>query len=216
MEDKFKTPDLSHLTSSHFDSIYEPAEDSFLLLDTIEREYPFISSLNPNICVEIGCGSGLVITFLARLFPNSLCFGTDINYSAVAAARATAQSNNVHVELIKCDLLSAVEDRLKNSIDILIFNPPYVVTTTEEISDSNLSRAWAGGIDGREVIDRVLPLISHFLSMNGVFYLVVINENKPLEIEKVMDSYGFTMTIVLSRRCGSERLSVLKFIRNSI
>lgn len=42
-----------------------------------------------------------------------------------------------------------------------------------------LSLSWAGGEDGREVIDRVFPLVSNVLSPNGVFYMVIIQENKP-------------------------------------
>ena len=39
------TPDISHLTSSDYDKVYEPAEDSFLFLDSIEKEASLIKSI---------------------------------------------------------------------------------------------------------------------------------------------------------------------------
>lgn len=38
-------------------------------------------------------------------------------------------------------------------VDLIVFNPPYVVTCDDEITGT-LPRAWAGGNKGRVVIDR--------------------------------------------------------------
>jgi hypothetical protein len=52
---------------------YEPAEDTFLLIDAIELETKNLKSLRPTISLEMGSGSGLVTAFLAQLLENTCC-----------------------------------------------------------------------------------------------------------------------------------------------
>lgn len=42
-----------------------------------------------------------------------------------------------------------------------------------------IEASWAGGKRGREVMDRVFPLVADLLSPGGLFYLVTIKENNP-------------------------------------
>lgn len=93
-----------------------------------------------------------------KLFP--VFFTTDINSYACKITRETAVRNKVKsVEPINTSLVQGLLPRFKNSVDILCFNPPYVVTTHEEVGSMGIEAAWAGGIDGREVIDELLPLV---------------------------------------------------------
>ncbi|OXB79775.1 UNVERIFIED_CONTAM: hypothetical protein H355_013760 [Colinus virginianus] len=64
-------------------------------------------------------------------------------------------------------------------VDLLLFNPPYVVTPSEEVQSHGIEASWAGGKKGREVMDRVFPLVADLLSTGGLFYLVTIKENNP-------------------------------------
>jgi release factor glutamine methyltransferase len=45
-------------------------------------------------------------------------------------------------------------------VDILLFNPPYVPTATDEASgaqsNADIAGSWAGGTDGMEITDRLL------------------------------------------------------------
>jgi release factor glutamine methyltransferase len=74
------TPDYSHLSSRDFEFVYEPAEDSFLLLDAIESEIETIHKLNPTICVEIGPGSGIISAGIGSVLKSaSYVIACDIN-----------------------------------------------------------------------------------------------------------------------------------------
>jgi release factor glutamine methyltransferase len=75
-------------------------------------------------------------------------------------------------------------------VDLLVFNPPYVPSEKSELGLTSIEAAWAGGEDGREVIDLLLPKVRDILSPKGVFYLVLIEQNKPQEIIQILKSYG--------------------------
>ena len=210
------TPDISHLKTEDYEHVYEPAEDTFLLLDSLESEQEFLKECDVSICLEVGSGSGTVITFLAQfLGPGRYYMSTDINTKAADITRRTARQNQVCVNPVVTDLVGGLLPRLEGKVDVLIFNPPYVVTPSEEVGSNGIEAAWAGGERGREVTDRFLPQVAQLLSEKGVLYLVIIKENDEEDIERIMASYGLVKSVVMSRRAGPERLSVLKFARES-
>ncbi|KAK3088730.1 hypothetical protein FSP39_023073 [Pinctada imbricata] len=178
---QLRLADISHITTSDANYVYEPAEDSFLFLDALQSDYEELNKSKPNICLEVGCGSGVCITFLAKMLGQqaAVYWCTDINPHAVCLAKKTAQQNGIVLEAVQTDLMQCFEARLAGEIDVLLFNPPYVVTPSEEVGGNGIEASWAGGLHGREVIDRFLPIVPKFLSKSGVLYLVVVKENKP-------------------------------------
>ena len=94
-------PDLSHLTAAEYEHVYEPAEDTFVMLDALRSQRDillsrFSSSQAEPVCVEVGSGSGMVIAYTARLLSTrGLYFATDINPRACRATRDTLSHNGV-------------------------------------------------------------------------------------------------------------------------
>ena len=95
-------PSLSHLTAADFLHVYEPAEDTFLLLDALHQQRAFLAARfsaalhRAPVCVELGSGSGMVTAYLSALQGGrGMYWATDINERAAAATRATLRHNGV-------------------------------------------------------------------------------------------------------------------------
>jgi release factor glutamine methyltransferase len=87
-------PTLTSFEADHKD-VYEPAEDTYLLLDALQSQSKCLASLEPRLAVEIGPGSGVVSSFVALMLPGIAVLAIDANPAAVAAALATADDNGV-------------------------------------------------------------------------------------------------------------------------
>jgi len=142
------TPDTSHVP---YTRVYEPSEDSFLLLDTLSSpsettflhtRFPPSSQAHPTLILEVGPGSGVVIAFLTANAPslfkhsNVLALAVDVNRFACSstattvrkAARESANSpggSGLWLDAVQGDLVAPLR---WGEVDVLVFNPPYVPT----------------------------------------------------------------------------------------
>lgn len=49
-------PSLEHFNFREYDSFYEPAEDTYLLVDALQADKDFLrGTVRPQLCLEIGC-----------------------------------------------------------------------------------------------------------------------------------------------------------------
>jgi len=210
------TPLTDHLD---FKNIYEPAEDSFLLLDALEQDLSYISqSLKPTICVGIGCGSGIISSALSYVLPSAHVIACDINPDACKGTKETSKVNQVHLDVLEVDFLKFFPFRSR-SIDLLVCNPPYVATNVEEVSAHSgnvISASWAGGSLGRNLTETLIRRLPDLLSKKGCAYIVLEQCNRPKEVEQMAQTQELEAQIILSRRAGIEYLHVLKIINNKV
>ena len=51
-----------HVPDSVYQEVYEPSEDTFLLIDALHVDLPSIDPLQCHNVIEVGVGSGVVLT----------------------------------------------------------------------------------------------------------------------------------------------------------
>ena len=219
-----EVPSLDHLKMSDYNLVYEPSDDTFLMLDALQAEVGGKENINRlnsiSNTLEIGSGTGVSTVFLGMLLKEAgnieaKLYATDINKEAIRVTQGMAKANNLNpdsLRAIQCDLATPLLDDLKNNVDVLIFNPPYVPTPEDEVGSDGIEASWAGGKDGRVVFDRAMPQIASLLSWpHGAAYIITVDDNKPEDIAKIMmENHGIKAVPLVRRRARNEYLSVLK------
>lgn len=204
---------MASLPTASYDrhpDVYDPAEDSFLLLDALESELDGIRVTRPVRVLEIGPGSGVVIVSLATALGESCLYtAADVNPLACRLTQRCAHANRVRVDCVNASLFDAFRAGL---FDVVVFNPPYVVTEAGEVGGVGIGRAWAGGKEGRHVIDVFLSGLARHLSAGGVCYMVAIKDNDLEAVGRIAGELGLRMSVVKERKIPGEHLYVLKFV----
>ncbi len=215
--------------------MYEPEADTFLFLDALDMEVPRLTH-SPSAILEVGPGSGVVITHLAvalrgRFGPDHSVVATavDINPLALAATRETWQStfattcDRPSLDLVHGNLMSWCFRKPAfptGVFDIVLFNPPYVPTTSEELSVAQrggesgsdwLPAAWAGGPQGVVLAQQFIMMLPFMLNgRDAVGYMVVFGPNDLNWIEDIAKHNRLNHSVVCERFTG-EALSIVKF-----
>ena len=209
-----------------FENVYEPAEDSFLLIDSIEMELEHMKfdKTQKIKSVELGCGSGLIsICYLSKLrqlnINNYEHYCIDINKDAVDLTQRLLKNYKLDegVKVKEGDLFNNFDENMK--FDIIIFNPPYVTTDKEEyekaLKEKNIYAAWAGGDKGSETINRFVKDLKNFINDNTVIFLLLSKENEYGNIiNNMKELYNMDWEILMRKRYKNERLAVIKFQKN--
>ena len=159
------------------ETVYEPAEDSFLFSENLHvKHYEHV--------LDVGTGCGLLAIIAAEKAAEVV--GVDINPHAVRCAKENAEFNNAHnISFIQGDLLSSLSDSAE--FDLVLFNAPYLPIDDSE-PDSWTIRAWSGGHSGRETIDRFIAQSGFHLRRTGRILLL---QSNIAGIEKTRRAFGF-------------------------
>jgi release factor glutamine methyltransferase len=171
--------------------VYEPSEDSFLLGQNLKV-------LETDDVLDMGTGCGILAIIMAKKAKSVLA--VDINPFALNCAIKNAKSNSVKekINFLRGDLFQSIIPHKK--FNLIIFNSPYLPSEPEE-EKSWIEKAWAGGRNGRKVIDRFITEAPLFL----------FNKGKILLIQSSLSDEHRTLEMFRQRNMKTQIIAQLKF-----
>lgn len=182
------------------EKVYEPAEDTFLLAENLKVE-------EKEVVLDIGTGCGILAVLAAKKAKKVVA--TDINPHAIKCAKKNAKMNGVEnkIEFRLGDLLQPI--RPNETFSLILFNAPYLPSEPYE-ERSWIGRAWAGGPNGRKVIDDFINNAPEFLTVDGRILLVQSSLSDIDKTLEMFDEMGLKAKVVAEVKFPFERIALIE------
>lgn len=172
--------------------------------------------------IEPCVGSGAVTMSLLAEAPRVEVVATDASEEAVALARHNVErltggqagvpgpTAGSDATVLLGDLFAPVDEQLRGRVDVVVANPPYMpaadrVAWEPEVADHDPVTATVGGVDGHEVVRRVLDEARGWLAPGGELF-VEIDERRGAETVALARSLGFDDVAVAADLTGADRV----------
>ena len=125
--------------------------------------------------IDVCCGSGNLGLAVAHFNPDCIVYATDLSQEAVDLTEDNIRFLNLdhRVFVRQGDLLAAFEtDDFYEKIDLIICNPPYILSSKVQKMDTEISSnepvlAFDGGMLGIRIIQKLIAEAPKFLTSEG-------------------------------------------------
>lgn len=154
-----------------------PRQETELLVDLALKAVARAKPDRPVIA-DAGTGSGAIAVALATHLPDAMVYATDMSEDALAVAARNCERHGVadKVRLLHGDLLAPLPEK----VDIIVSNPPYIPSGQIETLPEDVRReprmALDGGVDGLELVRRLLSQTSRQLQPGGTLVFELMPE----------------------------------------
>ncbi len=166
-------------------SIYEPAEDSYLLAKELKKR-------KCKRFLDMGCGTGIQSENIRA--EEIVC--VDINKDALEYAKKKLRGN---IRFIESNLFANVEGKF----DLIAFNTPYL--DDEEPQDY----AWTYMQNGRDIIEEFIVKAKKYLTDNGKI-LIVISDRDFDKYRNIAKKEGYVWRVLKEKPLFFEKLYLIE------
>jgi release factor glutamine methyltransferase len=180
--------------------VYETAEDTILIAEKIQVK-------ENDTVLDIGTGCGILAILSAKKANHVVA--VDINPYAIKCAQKNAKTYDVtqKIDFLQGDLFQPIKN--KQHFSLILFNSPYLPSEPGE-ENSWIGKAWAGGPDGRNVINRFISSVPDWLAEGGKVLLVQSSLSDPEKTIEMFNELNFQAKIVSEIKFPFENIVLIE------
>lgn len=162
-----------------------PRYETEYLIELTLKEIKKLNLANPKI-LDLCTGSGAIGLTLKSLLPSSEVTLSDISKDALMVANKNKNELNLDVNIIESDLFKNIPGKF----DVIISNPPYVMTN-ETLPKDVLYEPHLALYSGPKGIDHIEEIFKNIKSHLNNKYLIAleINEKSETDITNLIKTY---------------------------
>ncbi|MBR2990593.1 MAG: methyltransferase [Solobacterium sp.] len=171
----------------------------------------FLKVRHRETLLDIGCGSGALLLYASLQKPKAM-YGIDVFEEVLESARENLAYNGTEAVLI----CSRVQDYRERRFDVIVANPPYFRTETEDLKNENIFIRTARHEDALP-LEELFASVQALLEDKGRFYLV----HRPQRLNEIMQCAQAqrmsvrTLCPVYKKQNGTIRSVLLEIVRGS-
>jgi release factor glutamine methyltransferase len=195
-----------------FDTL-EPRPDTETLIEVCLKYFP-IKQKDFRI-LDLGTGSGCILSSLLQEYPNATGVGVDISAGALEMAKSNAEALGIssRVEWVQSDWLANVHE----TFDIIISNPPYIPSVdieslSTEVQTYDPLKALDGGQDGLDAYRTLAQQLPNIVKENTLIILE-IGYDQGVSVPELFSNHGYKVVDLEKDYGGNHRCVVLKKIQ---
>ena len=180
--------------------VYEPAEDTFLIAEKMDIQ-------NTDVVLEVGTGCGIIAVMAAKTAKKVVA--VDLNPFAVECATRNAKANKVteNLQVRQGDMFESLKE--DEQFTVILFNSPYLPSEPDE-EKTWIGKAWAGGTDGRQIIERFIADVSKFLLPEGRILLVQSSLSDPDKTVQMFKEIGLKASVIGEEKFAFEKIVLIE------
>ena len=158
--------------------------------------------------LELCTGSGCLAILAAHAFPNADIDAVDLSKPALEVATRNVDEYKLdeRIALFEGDLFAPLPER---RYEVIITNPPYVnadsMATLPAEYRHEPEMALAGGVDGMDIVRRILSQARNWLTEDGVLVVEIGNERANVEA-----AFGGLDLVWLSTSAGDDNVFLIQ------